>query len=131
MNIMLIPTLQLRKEDVAGSVFCVSLLFICSLDARPGCCHHLQLLSVTTNQKMSRRPLLSVSKSDDTRCQYKEAFSAFDWTNSGRISYGSLKVYCQAQVQVPFQVPFQVQVQSSSGPAQVLTWTWTKVLDLC
>ena len=44
--------------------------------------------------------------------------------------------YCQAQVQVPFQVPFQVpgqvQVQSRSGPSQVLTWTWTwtKVLDL-
>ena len=44
--------------------------------------------------------------------------------------------FCQAQVQVPFQVPFQVpgqvQVQSRSGPAQVLTWTWTwtKFLDL-
>ena len=41
---------------------------------------------------MSRKPLLSVSKSDDSRRHYKEAFSAFDWTNSGRISYGSLKV---------------------------------------
>ena len=47
-----------------------------------------------------------------------------------------LTLNCQAQVQVPFQVPGQVpgqvQVQSRSGPAQVLTrtWTWTKFLDL-
>lgn len=73
-------------QDLVG----VSLLLI-SLDDWPGSCHHIQL-SLKTHQKMSRKPLLSVSKSDDSRRHYKEAFSAFDWTNSGRISYGSLKV---------------------------------------
>ena len=74
-------------RDLVG----VSLLLISSLDVRPGSCHHVQL-SLKTHQKMSRKPLLSVSKSDDSRRHYKEAFSSFDWTNSGRISYGSLKV---------------------------------------
>lgn len=41
---------------------------------------------------MPRQPLLSVSKTDDNRKNFKEAFSAFDWTNSGRISYGNLQV---------------------------------------
>ena len=73
-------------RDLAG----VSLsLLISSLDAGPS--SHQP--SLTTHQKMSRRPLLSVSRSDDSRQHYKEAFSAFDWTNSGRISYGSLKVH--------------------------------------
>ena len=72
--------------DLAG----VSLsLLISSLDAGPS--SHQP--SLTTHQKMSRRPLISVSRSDDSRRHYKEAFSAFDWTNSGRISYGSLKVH--------------------------------------
>ena len=72
--------------DLAG----VSLsLLISSLDAGPS--SHQP--SLETHQKMSRRPLISVSRSDDSRQHYKEAFSAFDWTNSGRISYGSLKVH--------------------------------------
>ena len=68
---------------------------ISSLDAGPSSCH--QLWSLKTHQKMSRKPLLSVSKSDDSRQQYKEAFSAYDWTNSGRISYSSLKVHATVQ----------------------------------
>ena len=41
---------------------------------------------------MPTKSLLSIAKKDDNRQNYKEAFSAFDWTNSGRISYGNLQV---------------------------------------
>ena len=41
---------------------------------------------------MPYKPILSIATNENDRSHYREAFSAFDWTNSGRISYGNLQV---------------------------------------
>ena len=46
----------------------------------------------TSDGKMSKQSFLSVVRKEDHQTEFREAFNAFDWNHSGRISYGSLQV---------------------------------------
>ena len=41
---------------------------------------------------MAKQSFLSVVRKEEHKTEFREAFNAFDWNHSGKISYGSLQV---------------------------------------
>ena len=66
-----------RGEDLNISRSLIT--FLSAHQARPG-------------SQMAKQSFLSVVRKEDHQTEFREAFNAFDWNHSGKISYGSLQV---------------------------------------